>query len=316
MRIIRNRPGQDEGTYVPEGSVVTIGNFDGLHLGHLALVERCRALATAEQRIAVVTFEPLPAAFFTPEKAPSRLNTVYRKMRIFRTLGVEIIWLMRFDARFAALSARGFVEQVLVKGLNAKTVVVGHDFRFGAGKEGDIHMLAELGEEFGFREEIVQPVTLDGHRVSSSGVRERLNAGDFEAAATWLGRPFRMGGHVVYGQALGRKLGYPTANLRIRSEPSPLTGVLATWARIEDGPWLPSVSNLGRRPVVGGREPLLEVHFFDFDEDIYGKRLDVQFVAKLRNELNFDSLDELVEQMKRDETSARAILAASEKPDD
>ena len=316
MRVIRNRPGQDEGTYVPEGSVVTIGNFDGLHLGHLALVEKCRELADDSQRVAVVTFEPLPAAYFNPERAPGRLNTVYRKLMVLRSLGVDLTWMMRFDRRFASLGAREFVEQVLVEGLNAKIVVVGHDFRFGRGKEGDIDLLRDLGEEYGFREVIVPAVTLGGHRVSSSGVRERLDAGDFEAAAEWLGRPFRMGGHVVLGQKLGRKLGYPTANLRIRSEPSPLTGVLATWARISGGPWLPSVSNLGRRPAVGGGEPLLEVHFFDFDEDIYGKRLDVQFVAKLRDESDFDSLEALVKQMKKDDKAARDILARAEMPAD
>ena len=130
MRVIRNRPGQDEGTYVPEGSVVTIGNFDGLHLGHLALVEKCRELADGAQRVAVVTFEPLPAAFFSPDRAPGRLNTVYRKLMVLRSLGVDLTWMMRFDRRFANLTAREFVEQVLVDSLNAKTVVVGHDFRF------------------------------------------------------------------------------------------------------------------------------------------------------------------------------------------
>ena len=316
MRVIRNRPGQEQGNYAPEGSVVTVGNFDGLHRGHLALVERCRALAKGGEKVAVVTFEPLPAAFFNAEKAPGRLNTVYRKLAILRSLGVDMTWLMRFDEQFASLSARDFAHKVLVQGMNAKTVVVGHDFHFGRGKEGNIETLRELGDEFGFDEEIVSPVTVDGERISSSGVRARLHAGDFDGAALWLGRPFRMGGHVVFGQALGRKLGYPTANLRIRSEPSPLTGVLATWARINGGPWLPSVSNLGRRPAVGGNEPLLEVHFFDFDEDIYGQRLDVQFVAKLRDELDFDSLDGLVEQMKKDDKAAREVLARTNKPAD
>ena len=316
MRVIRNRPGQLAGDIADGGTVVTIGNFDGLHLGHQALVERCHALKKPGEKVGVVTFEPLPAAFFRPEQAPSRLNAVDRKLMILRSLGVDLVWLMRFDAALAGLGARDFVQQVLVGSLGARAVVVGHDFHFGRGKEGDARMLGRLGEEFGFREEIVPPVMLDGERVSSSGVRQRLLVGDFEAAARLLGRPYRMGGHVVRGQALGRTLGYPTANLRIRAEPSPLTGVLATWARINDGPWLPGVANLGRRPAVGGREPLLEVHFFDFDEDIYGQRLDVQFVAKLREETNFDSLEALVEQMKKDESAARAVLARAEKPDD
>ena len=316
MRVIRNRPGQDGGNYAPEGSVVTVGNFDGLHRGHVALVERSRALAKSGEKVAVVTFEPLPAAYFNAEKAPGRLNTVYRKLSILRGLGVDVTWLMRFDEQLASLSARDFALKVLVEGMNARTVVVGHDFHFGRGTEGNINTLRELGNEFGFDEEIVAPVMVGGERVSSSGVRSCLDAADFEAAARWLGRPFRMGGHVVFGQALGRKLGYPTANLRIRSEPSPLTGVLATWARINGGPWLPSVSNLGRRPAVGGKEPLLEVHFFDFDEDIYGQRLDVQFVAKLRDELDFDRMEALVEQMKKDDKAAREILARTDRPTD
>ena len=293
---------------------MTIGNFDGLHRGHLELIKKCRELAVGDQQVAVVTFEPLPAAHFAPQKAPARLNTVYRKLTILRSLGVDVVWMMRFDEQFASLSARDFVSRVLVQDLNADAVVVGHDFHFGRAKEGNIETLRSLGDEFGFSEVIVPPVTLGEKRISSSGVRKRLCAGEFEAAAKWLGRPFRMGGHVVRGQALGRKLGYPTANLRIRSEPSPLTGVMATWARINGGPWLPSVSNLGRRPVVGGKEPLLEVHFFDFDEDIYGQRLDVQFVAKLRDEADFDSLDALVEQMKKDDKLARDILATTDKP--
>ena len=316
MRVIRNRPGQLAGDIADGGTVVTIGNFDGLHLGHQALVERCHALKRPGEKVAVVTFEPLPAAFFRPEQAPSRLNAVDRKLMILRSLGVDLVWLMRFDASLAGLGARDFVQQVLLESLEARAVVVGHDFHFGRGKEGDARMLGRLAEEFGFREEIVPPVMLGGERVSSSGVRQRLLAGDFEAAARLLGRPYRMGGHVVRGQTLGRTLGYPTANLRIRAEPSPLTGVLATWARINGGPWLPGVANLGRRPAVGGREPLLEVHFFDFDEDIYGQRLDVQFVAKLREETNFDSLQALVDQMKKDENAARAVLARAEKPED
>ena len=316
MRLIRNRPGPNGTRHLPGGSVVTIGNFDGLHPGHHALLRQCRELASPGRKLAVVTFEPLPTAYFSPQNAPARLTTVHGKLAILRSLGVDLTWMMRFDESFASLSARAFVEQVLVRGLSAEAVVVGHDFHFGRGREGNADMLRALGSEFGFEEHIVPPVVVDGERVSSSGVRKRLSAGDFDAAARLLGRPFRMDGHVVYGQALGRKLGYPTANLRIRSEPSPLTGVLATWARIDGGPWLPGVSNLGRRPAVGGGDPLLEVHFFDFDEDIYGKRLEVQFVAKLRDEEHFDCLELLIVQMKKDESAAREILARSEKPAD
>ena len=313
MRIIRNRPGT-EGTFDPGPSVVAIGNFDGVHLGHQALIETSRELAGTDGSVAVVTFEPLPQAFFRPEQAPARLSTVYQKLDLLRSAGVDMTWLMRFDRQLAALTARQFVEQVLVRKLNASHVVVGEDFRFGRGREGDVALLAKLGAELGYEVKTVPAVLCDNERISSSGIRSKLAAGDFASAAGSLGRPFRMEGYVTRGAALGRALGYPTANLRIRAEPSPLGGVLAAFSRVRGGRWLPAVTNLGRRPAVGGKEPLLEVHFFDFDKDLYGQRLEVQFVAKLRDELNFESLDDLVEQMKRDEQSARLILAAADSP--
>jgi riboflavin kinase/FMN adenylyltransferase len=316
MQVIRNRPEWTDGVFAPGPSVVAIGNFDGVHLGHRALIEASRQLAGADASVVVVTFEPLPQAFFRPEHAPARLSTVYQKLHLLRSAGVDMTWMMRFDSQFAALSAREFIEQVLVEKLSASYVVVGEDFRFGCGQEGDVAMLAKLGGELGFEVKTVPAVLCDDERVSSSGVRAKLAAGNFTSAADWLGRPFRMEGHVTRGAGLGKTLGYPTANLRIRAEPCPLGGVLAVFSRVNGGPWLPAVTNLGRRPAVGGREPLLEVHFFDFNEDLYGQRLEVQFVAKLRDELNFESLDHLVEQMKRDEQAARLKLAGVNKPSD
>ncbi len=314
MRVIRNRPDWGDQPFSPVNSAVAIGNFDGVHLGHRALIERCQSVVKPGELAAVVTFEPLPLAFFRPENAPARLSTVYQKLELLRSAGVDLAWQMRFDGKLAGLSARAFVEKVLVNKMQARAVVVGEDFRFGRGKDGDVRLLAELGEAFGFSTQIVPAVMCKDERISSSGVRSKLAAGDFESAADFLGRPFRMEGHVCRGAGLGRKLGYPTANLAIRAEPSPLGGVLAAFSRVSGGPWLPAVTNLGRRPAVGGKEPVLEVHFFDFDEDLYGQRLEVQFVAKLRNELNFDTLDELVDQMKRDEQEARELLARAERP--
>jgi riboflavin kinase/FMN adenylyltransferase len=312
MQLIRNRPGAvAEGfarNHASQGSVVTVGNFDGLHRGHLALLGRCRELADENLAEAVMTFEPLPEAFFRPEQAPPRLSTVYQKLQLLRSLGVDIVWLTRFDREFASLTAREFVEVALAGTLRARHVVVGEDFRFGRGRQGDVAMLRQLGAEFGFEVDIVPAVFDNGDRISSSRIRQDLADGAFDAAAGLLGRPFRMEGHVVRGARLGGKLGYPTANLRIRAQPSPLGGVLAVFARIGNGAWRPAVANLGRRPAVGGREPLLEVHFFDFDEDIYGQRLEVQFVAKLRDEANFESLEALVGQMRRDEQAARDCL--------
>jgi riboflavin kinase/FMN adenylyltransferase len=220
----------------------------------------------------------------------------------------------RFDGRFAALTPREFVERVLVAGLGARQVVIGADFRFGRGREGDVTSLAELGDEFGFGVHVEPAVLCNGERISSSGIRRHLADSEFAEAAALLGRPFRMEGHVTRGAGLGRKLGYPTANLRIRAEPSPLGGVLAAFSRVAGGEWLPAVTNLGRRPAVGGGEPLLEVHFFDLDRDLYGQRLEVQFVAKLRDEQDFASMDELVQQMKTDAEAARACLADTARP--
>jgi riboflavin kinase/FMN adenylyltransferase len=315
---------------------VAIGNFDGLHLGHLALIGRCQRLAAGgaaagsvgeRLAVAVVTFEPLPQAFFRPQQAPARLSTVYQKLESLRTLGVDLAWLTRFDAQFAGLSARDFVERVLVGDLGAHYVVIGEDFRFGRGRQGDVALLRELGVEFDFEVQVEPAVHRDGERISSSGIRAHLAAGEFDAAAECLGRPFRMEGRVIRGARLGRQLGYPTANLRIRAEPSPVAGVLAAFARVVGGAqrdypggrsygaWRPAVTNLGRRPAVGGKEPLLEVHFFDFDGDLYGQRLEVQFVAKLRDERGFERIEDLVEQMRRDEQAARAVLAAARVPE-
>jgi len=315
MRVIRNTVGNIRPAgKASRASAVAIGNFDGVHRGHMALIDRCKEKAAAGDHIAVVTFEPLPQAFFQPEAAPARLSTVYQKLSLLAAAGVDIVWLMRFGKGLASLTAREFVEQALVSDMGGKCIVTGEDFRFGRGREGNSAMLREFGRQMDFTVETVAAVECDGQRISSSGIREKLAAGDFAAAAEWLGRPFTMEGRVVRGAKLGRKLGYPTANMKVRAQPSPVQGVFAVFARQAGQPWLPAVINLGRRPAVGGRETLLEVHFFDFDKDLYGQRLEVQFVAKLRDELDFESLDELTGQMKRDEDQARSCLAQTKMP--
>lgn len=319
VQVIRNRPGKSQ--LLRGGrSVVTIGNFDGIHLGHTALIGRSRELAAGRASLAVVTFEPLPQAFFQPDTAPPRLSTVYQKLARFRAEQVDLVWLMRFDLALSRLTAREFATRVLAMGLRAVQVVVGVDFRFGHRREGDVERLRSLGHELGFDVEIVPAVFLGQERISSSAIRKALNAGAFADAAAMLGRPFRMEGHVVLGRQLGRKLGYPTANLRIRTPPGALQGIFAVFARVPggaagmDGSWMPAVSSIGLRPTIGGTEPLLEVHFFDFDGDLYGRRLEVEFVAKLRDEFRFEGLEHLVAQMRRDEAEARAILARTEPP--
>jgi riboflavin kinase/FMN adenylyltransferase len=225
---------------------------------------------------------------------------------------------MRFDSAFSRLSAREFAQQVVAHGLAARQVVVGADFHFGHRREGDVSMLRTFGHELGFVVNVVPPVYVGDVRVSSSAIRRALVAGEFAHAATMLGRPFRMEGHVVRGRQLGRTLGYATANLRIRARPCPLQGIFAVFLRVncnqDHGAWRPAVASMGWRPTVGGQEPLLEAHLFDFDGDLYGQRLEVQFVAKLREEAHFGSLEELVAQMRCDETAARTVLAQSERP--
>ena len=305
MRVIQDNAARQ----LASASVVTVGNFDGMHLGHQALIRRCLAGAEPGQVTAVVTFEPLPQAFFRPGQAPARLSSPAQKLELIEKSGIDLVWLMRFNQALAEMPAADFARSVLAEGLGARRVVVGSDFRFGRTRQGDLGLLTELGQDLGFAVESVEDVEVNGRKVSSTLVRELLASGDLEAAARCLGRPFSMRGQVVTGQQLGRKLGYPTANLRLEAAPSPLSGVFAVRARIGgQGPWRPAVASLGVRPAVGGSEFLVEVHFFDFEADLYQRELEVRFIARIRDEENFPGMEELVEQMKNDEQRVREIL--------
>lgn len=311
-RIFRDPGGPAAAPLCPDGSVVCIGAFDGLHLGHRALLrhalERARARGIAA---AALGFEPLPREFFARDGVPPRLQLPGGKLRDLRALGIDTIGLLRFDARLAAMSAEEFVRQVLVERLQAREVWVGPEFRFGRGRAGDLALLQSMGAEAGFTAGTIAPVLVDGERVSSTRIRAALKAADFATTARLLGRPYAIGGRVVRGQQLGRTLGYPTANLRFRGKVPALQGIYATWVHgVGDAPW-PSVSSFGTRPTVDGREPLLEAHLFDFDGDLYGRRIEVEFVAKLRDEEKFPDLPALVVQMDRDAAQARRILQAS-----
>lgn len=307
MRIIRDNPGDA----ISASSVVTIGNFDGVHLGHRALIERCIEVAGKGSESAVVTFEPLPQAYFAPDRAPARLSSTAQKLELLEQTGIDLVWLMRFNRELAQMEAADFARRVLADTLSASLVVVGEDFRFGRGREGDLGLLTELGAELGYRVETVGDVELDGMKVSSTAIRDALERGDFSRAERLLGRRFTVQGVVIRGSRLGHELGYPTANMRPEAEPCPLAGVFAVRARqLPEGHWRNGVASLGVRPAVGGREFLVEVHLFDFDGDLYGKRLEVDFLEKIRDEQNFPSLDELATQMRRDEARAREILAA------
>jgi riboflavin kinase/FMN adenylyltransferase len=293
----------------PRGSVVCVGAFDGVHLGHRAVLARVRERARASNLGAVVvSFEPLPREFFAHGRAVPRLSSRREKIEQFHDAGIDRALLLRFNAALAAMSAQDFVEQVLVRRLNAREVWVGEGFRFGHARSGDVELLQRLGREHGFVAHALEPVVIEGERISSSAIREALAGGSFDLAARWLGRPFTIGGHVVRGQQLGRKLGYPTANLCLGSRTSPVDGIFAVRVHGIGEKVRPGVASLGVRPTVNGREPLLEAHLFDFDGDLYGRRIQVEFVEKLRDEEKFSDLDAMVKQIDRDAAQAREIL--------
>jgi len=293
----------------PRGSVVTIGAYDGVHRGHrsvLALVRKRAAELNATP--IVVTFAPVPRVFFS--RAVAQLMTASEKAVALLDAHIERVLMLRFDAALAAMSAEEFVERVLIARLAAHEVWVGEGFRFGHGRRGNLALLQRLGAAGGFSAHEAQRFVVEGERVSSSSIRELLAAGDCDGAAHLLGRRFTIGGHVVRGRQLGRKLGYPTANIRLGTRVAPVGGVFAVRvAGIRAEP-MPGVASLGVRPTVNGKEPLLEAHLFDFDGDLYGKKLQVDFVQKLRDEEKFESLDVMVQQIDRDAAAARKILQA------
>ncbi len=293
----------------PQGSVVCIGAFDGLHRGHQALVGRAIIRARELGAAAVaLSFEPLPREFFARDQPPPRLLLPREKFEGLRALGVDVVGLLRFNRALSSMAAEEFIEQLLVSRLSAKEVWVGPDFRFGKGRVGDFAMLQCIGTQRGFVAREIEPVLFDGERVSSSQLRLQLGAGELDAAAHALGKRYSISGTVVHGKQLGRKLGYPTANIRLAGKRPALMGIYATWVHGVGHQPIASVSSLGTRPTVLGTEPLLEAHLFDFDGDLYGKRLRVEFVAKLRDEEKFDGLPALVKQMDKDAEQARKIL--------
>lgn len=292
----------------PQGSVVCIGAFDGLHLGHRALLRHAAARARDLGVPAVaLAFEPLPREFFAADDPPPRLMLPRGKVIGMREAGLDGIGLLRFNRAMAAMSAADFIEKVLVDRLAAREVWVGPDFRFGHGREGDLAMLQAAGARHGFSAHAIEPFLLDGERVSSSAIRAALSAGDFPRAARLLGRPYSICGRVVRGKQLGRTLGFPTANLRFPRKPA-LQGIYATRVHGVGEHPRASVSSFGTRPTVDGVEPLLEAHLFDFDGDLYGRHIEVEFVARIRDEEKFAYLDALTAQMRQDAEIARTLL--------
>jgi riboflavin kinase/FMN adenylyltransferase len=289
---------------------LTIGNFDGMHRGHAALLARVvEAARTRELVPAVMTFEPHPREFFTPDRAPARVANIRDKLEALRAVGIERAYIQHFNRRFASLPAAQFIDDVLVAGCQARWLMVGDDFRFGARRAGDVALLRERAAAGGYVVEEL-PTVFDGtERVSSSAVRDALDAGDMERARQLLGRPYMISGRVLHGAKLGRTIGFPTLNLRIAHKRPAVHGVYAVKVHgIDERAW-PGVASVGLRPTVDntGRW-LLEVHLFDFARQVYGKLVRVEFLAKLRNEEKYGTLDELTAAIKRDAQRARDLF--------
>lgn len=306
MQLHRTIPAQATGA-----CVLAIGNFDGVHLGHRALLERL--VATARQHglpPAVMTFEPHPRELFAPDQAPARLTSLREKLALLEGCGIEEVFLLHFSRKLADLSAEAFIERVLVQGLAVRHLIIGDDFRFGKGRAGDFAMLQAAGAAHGFGVEAMHTIEIDGERVSSSAVRNALGAGDLEHAARLLGRPYNISGRVVHGDKIGRKIGWPTANIQLKRKRVALTGVFAATVSGLDKRHLPGAASLGVRPTLGqGLKPVLEVHLLDFDQEIYGAHVTVHLLHKLRDEMKFDSFAELAAQIARDVQATQDYFA-------
>ncbi|KAB2901966.1 MAG: bifunctional riboflavin kinase/FAD synthetase [Dokdonella sp.] len=307
-RLFRDAAGP---SLAPGGSVVCVGAFDGVHLGHRALLARtcARARELGLQSLAV-TFEPVPREYFAQGHAVPRLTSARDKLALLLDSGIGRVLALRFNAHLTAMSATAFVEQLLLARAGMRELWVGADFHFGHARRGNVALLEQLASARSFTLQVLADVREGDERVSSSALRALLALGEFDAAARGLGRRFSIGGHVVRGLQLGRKLGYPTANLRLGRRTAPLGGIFAVRVHGVAATALPGVASLGIRPTVAGTEPLLEAHLFDFDGDLYGRRIEVEFVAKLRDERKFDDLPAMVRQIERDAAQARELLAA------
>ena len=295
---------------------LTIGNFDGVHLGHRAMLDE---LARAAQRLGVpscvMVFEPQPREFFAPDQAPARLTSLREKLELLAQHGVDRVHVCRFNYEFAQIAAQDFIERVLVGGLGVRWLQVGDDFRFGARRAGDFVMLKQEAPRLGYAVQALPSVIVEGIRVSSTAVRDALAAGDCALAARYLGRPYSISGRVVRGDQLGRTLGYPTANVQLKHNRPPVQGIFAVQvqgAQGDDGGVVRGAASLGVRPTVKakGAAAVLEAYLFDFNEEIYGRHVQVNFLHKLRDEEKFAHLEALKQQIALDVENARAYFAA------
>ncbi len=293
------------------GSVVTIGAYDGIHLGHQQLLER--AVHVAEDKgltTVVMSFEPTPKEFFGGTSPPARLMRFREKFDSLEARGIDLFYCPRFAEPMRNIAAADFIRRILVHGLNARYLVVGDDFQFARRREGTIEHLNAVGGVLEYDVEQVPSVVVNGMRVSSTAIRDALARGDMKTAAKLLGRPYRMSGKIVKGDRVGRTLGYPTANVDLRRRQSAVMGIFAVRVHGLDGGPHDAVASVGSRPTFAGTKPILEVHLFDFEEDIYGKYIHVDFIAWLREQEKFDMVEDLVAQMDVDADNARSALAA------
>ena len=309
MRLLRSLRGNAAQRVAARGFAATIGGFDGIHLGHRALIERTRQLASAQGLASmVISFEPLPKEFFAQGAPVPRLTTFRERWRVLAADGPEVFCVLPFNQALRMLRALEFARLLVAAGI--RHLVIGHDFRAAYRGEADVEWFRRHAPALGMTVHIVDPVVAQGRRVSSGLVREALRAGNLRQAALLLGRNYSMRGRVVRGEQLGRQLGYPTANLRLARRQTPMDGIFAIRVHgAGPGAGLAGVASLGTRPTVGGTRPLLEAHVFDFNGDLYGREIEVEFVARLREERKFDSLDAMVEQMHQDAADARGALA-------
>lgn len=292
--------------------VATIGNFDGVHLGHQAVLSQLAMKADMLGLPAVViTFEPQPYEYFVPEKAPARLSRFREKVEALRAYSIQKLCVLRFDNKLANMPAAEFIQRLLIDGLRVSYLVVGDDFRFGKNRQGDFALLQQAGRQHGFQVVNMHTFAIDHMRVSSTRIREALRDGDLGMAEKLLGRPYRMSGRVAHGDKRGRQMGFPTANIHLHRHTVPLSGVYAVQLFGIEGEPVNGVANIGVRPTIGGDKALLEVHLLDFQRDIYGAHVQVVFLQKLREEHKFANLDALIKQIDLDIAAARQYFATS-----
>ena len=292
------------------GSIVALGNFDGFHLGHQAVVNRAIALGFHERRpVIVATFDPHPVRFFKPYVPPFRLTSLDQRERLFAHAGADAMLVFRFDAELASMDADAFVAEILARRLGVAGVVTGDDFSFGKGRTGDVDLLRKLGEQYGVRAEAVAQVMIDGERVSSGRIREALAAGDPGTATHLLTRPFAVEAVVERGDGRGHALGFPTANVSLGRYQRPAYGIYAVRVRLDDDSEHSGVASFGVRPTFEEGEEYLETFIFDWEGDLYDRTIEIGLIAYLRPEAKFDSVEALVEQMRKDEAEARRLLA-------